>query len=305
MLWYSRLHMASSEFYQRKVVFEHAVMSAMQVLGRPDLRTPEQEYVSTFSDSIDNACMGVVDVPNGFIHVDGIPKANSVLIVPLTENDMRSVKPGMIFSYGEAMIKHGMISAEYQLSHMAKQQAECRLDDELVVPSIILTPKLRHRTSLQIGSTIVHEMDHGYWAHNKEKIWPHDNMDTLQAHAAMEVSAYSLEDAIMQANDPVLYGREKRAVEVKYGSSDFMTNVEFNHGIPLHRNMRSTAFLSLLFKHFGAKPLTYPSKELVDALIIQGIVSAAELGDIAEVKSSEPQPIITSLHTSSVSFGGM
>lgn len=270
--------MASVEFYQRKVTFEHAVQSARHVLEHPRLSVPDHPYMDELTEGIGNAVLGVLDPINQMVHTDEVPLANSVMIVPLTENDVKLMKSSDTYTFSNEMVKNGYEgSAKYNFSHMGKQQAECRLEDELVVPVIVLTPRLSRRTALQIGSTIAHEANHGLWVHKAEKVWPFGELDGPHAHAAMEISSYLIEHAIMAANDPTQYWREYRAVEARYKGYDFTSrSIEFKHGYPMNRNMRATAMVHLLIRQYGARAFEMPSDDIVRAMIAQDLIPAPE-----------------------------
>lgn len=267
--------MATAEFHERKVLYETAVQAGRQVIEHPDFDFSAHPYAETFAGTLVNATFGVLDVTNGIIHAMDTMKADSIGIVPLTQADVKKIKPTTKFTFADDFLKQEGTGPVYDFSHLKSQTAECRLDDSLVVPVIFLHPDLGLRTPLQLGSTVVHEMDHGYWDRHQAEVWPHGCMETLHGDVAMEVSAYSLEEKVFSANAPHLYAEAMRMVRAKYANYDY-TGQEVRHkkgANHLARNMRSVAFLSMMFRHYGIKPGDNPSEELIAAMRAQKLIN--------------------------------
>ncbi len=266
--------MASPDFYDKKASFEFAVQSAVHSLRHPLVDYSDQPYAESYADNIENASFGVIDTQNGLIHTMSRLLAGSVVIVPLSHKDIDVLKTGIEITLTDEMLKNADATPIYNLSHIGSVQAECRTDDELLNPIVILHPDSRLRTSVQIGSTIVHEYDHAYWSRNLEKVWRHGSTDSIQGDVAMEVSAYSLEDRILRANATEKYKEACADIYEKYADFDFMSlNVTLDYiSDPLTRNLQATAFIKLMLDTYNIKPGEIPSVELCNAMRVQDLV---------------------------------
>ena len=283
--------MATGEYHERKGLYENAVQSGRHVIDHPDLDFSNHPYAKTFSDSLEAATFGVLDVTNGIIHAMDTMKVDGIGIVPLTQADVKKIKPTTKFTFADDFLKQVGTSPVYDFSHLKTQTAECRLDESLVVPVIFLHPDLGLRTSLQLGSTVIHEMDHGYWDRHQSEVWPHGNMETVQGDVAMEISAYNLEEKVLSANAPHLYAEATRTVRSLYPNFDY-TSQEVRHkkgANHLARNMRSVAFLNIMFKHFGVKPGDKPSDDIIEAMRAQKLINSENQGIDLPQLSQEPQ----------------
>jgi hypothetical protein len=267
--------MATAEFHERKSLFDAAVQSGMQVLSHPDLKTPNHPYVDHFVDRLENSTLGVIDVTNGIIHATDSMKHDGIAIVPMTYADTKNIKPDTKITFADDFLKEEGTSPVYDFSYMRMQAAECRIDPGLVNPVIILHPNLGYRTRLQLGSTVVHEMDHAHWDRNPIAVWPNGDMDTVAGDVSMEVSAYGLEGLVFAANASRMYADVVRSVRAKFKGFDFTSqNVTFTNGANhLLRNMRSVAFINMMFNICNAKPGGYPSDELIAAMRAQNLVN--------------------------------
>jgi len=268
-------YMATAEYHERKVLFEFAVQSGRHAIEHPDFNFTDHPYAEKFVDMLDNATFGVVDVNNGIIHAMDCLRVDGVAIVPLTHADTRRIKPVTKITFADEFLKEAGTSPVHDLSHLRLQQAECRIEEGLVSPVIILHPRLGLRSRLQVGSTVIHELDHAYWDRNQAEVWRFGDMESLQSDIAMEVSAYSLEERVFIANAPQLYADALRAIRAKYEGFDFTSqSITFKKGANhLLRNMRTVAFINLMFKHYGIKVGDYPGADFLNAMKAQELVN--------------------------------
>ena len=213
--------MATAEYQQRVDFFTYATQSAHSVLSNPALHTPDHPYIAAFNDMISYASLGVVDINNGLIHTPDTPAKNSVIILPLLHVDVeRSKKQKTTVTISDAVFKNKNSNEDQLLPEANNYSAYCDLSPALIAPVITLTPYLRERDELSIGSALVHELDHAYRWWNQDKMSTWAGINTQTGRAQLEISAYRLEQQIADAVAPTVYAEAQSHINKTFKESD-------------------------------------------------------------------------------------
>jgi hypothetical protein len=146
----------------------------------------------------------------------------------------------------------------------------CQLD-ELVVPVMWIAPWLRDRHPLVAATTVLHELDHAFWR-LKPKLTKKLVVSYTDHIAEMEVSAYRLEQAILQAATPELYAEERQRANEILRVIGLDREYKARCRDKLRKAVRVTAFINCILDEFAAKPMQTVEPELVRAMQIQKLM---------------------------------
>jgi hypothetical protein len=143
--------------------------------------------------------------------------------------------------------------------------------EELVVPVMWIAPWLRDRHPLVAATTVLHELDHAFWG-IKPKLTKKQVVSFTDHIAEMEVSAYRLEQAILQAAIPELYAEERQ--HAKETLRAIGLDREYKPRCPdkLRKAARVTAYINGILDEFDAKPMQTVDPELVRVMRIQKLM---------------------------------
>ncbi|MEI7522321.1 MAG: hypothetical protein WCJ86_02510 [Candidatus Saccharibacteria bacterium] len=262
--------MSTPAFQERESFYFHAVNSAREVLSHPDLDTTDHPHVDKLLGMVDYAALLIPDKAHGILHTGDLIIKGSVAILPLLESDLNGSSQ-YTYDSAENLNRNNGNSIEYDLRQERSIQAHCRHQDEVLVPMISLAPKLAIRSSVQVGSTMAHELDHAHKLTNPKENFRY-GVDTPTSNAILEISAYRLEDAVLRANYADGYEEERSKIEHRYRNQDLPNKYRARDADPLTRNVRTVAFLNYFFDRIGAQVGTQPSSKVIKGLQAQDII---------------------------------